>query len=59
VTQGRVEFNQVSFAYPGKNKVLKDISFTIEPGQKVAIVVEALLKNETDEASRATREAAA
>jgi ABC-type transport system involved in Fe-S cluster assembly, permease and ATPase components len=38
VTQGRVEFNQVSFAYPGKNKVLKDISFTIEPGQKVAIV---------------------
>ncbi|HIM58535.1 MAG TPA: ATP-binding cassette domain-containing protein, partial [Gammaproteobacteria bacterium] len=38
VTQGKVEFNQVSFAYPGKNKVLKDISFTIEPGQKVAIV---------------------
>jgi ATP-binding cassette, subfamily B, heavy metal transporter len=38
VTQGKVEFNQVSFAYPGKNKVLKDISFSIEPGQKVAIV---------------------
>jgi len=38
VVQGKVEFNQVSFAYPGKDKVLKDISFSIEPGQKVAIV---------------------
>ena len=38
MTQGKIEFNQVSFAYPNKNNVLKDISFTIEPGQKVAIV---------------------
>jgi ATP-binding cassette subfamily B protein len=38
VTKGKVEFNQVSFTYPGKNEVLNDISFSIEPGQKVAIV---------------------
>ncbi len=36
--KGRVEFNQVAFAYSGKDPVLKNISFTIEPGQKVAIV---------------------
>ncbi len=38
VTQGKIEFNKISFSYPNKNEVLKDISFTIEPGQKVAIV---------------------
>ncbi len=38
VGQGRVEFKAVTFAYPGKNLVLDEISFNIEPGQKVAIV---------------------
>ncbi len=38
INQGQVVFNQVSFAYKGKNKILKDISFSVAPGQKVAIV---------------------
>ena len=36
--QGRVEFRNVSFAYDGKHRVLENVSFTIEPGEKVAIV---------------------
>jgi ATP-binding cassette subfamily B protein len=28
----------ISFAYEGKDKVLKKVSFSIESGQKVAIV---------------------
>jgi len=35
--QGRVEFQNVSFAYD-KQKVLSDVSFTIEPGQTLAIM---------------------
>ena len=35
---GRVEFEHVSFAYFGGKKVLKDISFTAEPGQVVALL---------------------
>ncbi len=38
VSQAEVVFDQVEFAYPGKDSVLKDINFKIEPGQKVAIV---------------------
>ncbi len=38
VDKGKVEFSDISFAYAGKDEVLKDISFAIEPGQKVAIV---------------------
>jgi ATP-binding cassette, subfamily B, multidrug efflux pump len=38
VTQGRVEFRDVSFAYDGKHRVLEHVSFTIEPGEKVAVV---------------------
>ena len=38
VNNAKVEFQNISFAYEGKDKVLKDISFSIEPGQKVAIV---------------------
>jgi ATP-binding cassette subfamily B multidrug efflux pump len=35
---GRIEFKNVWFAYVDENWVLKDISFTIEPGQNVAFV---------------------
>ena len=38
VKQASVRFDQVAFSYPGKPPVLKNISFSIEPGQKVAIV---------------------
>ncbi|OMF99762.1 ABC transporter ATP-binding protein [Paenibacillus sp. FSL R7-0337] len=37
--QGKVEFQQVSFSYPGSDiKVLEDISFSVQPGERVAIM---------------------
>lgn len=36
--KGRIEFDHVWFAYDGVNYVLKDVSFVIEPGEKVAFV---------------------
>lgn len=36
--KGRIEFNHVWFAYVGEDWVLKDVSFTIEPGERVAFV---------------------
>lgn len=36
--RGRVCFEHVSFAYPGGEPVLRNVSFTVEPGQKVALV---------------------
>ena len=37
--RGRIEFKNVSFAYPGSSrKVLRDVSLTIEPGQTVAVM---------------------
>ncbi|REH75551.1 ABC transporter ATP-binding protein [Staphylococcus felis] len=38
VTEGKIEFKNVSFSYDGDNDVLKDIQFTVEPGQTVALV---------------------
>jgi ABC-type multidrug transport system fused ATPase/permease subunit len=35
---GPIAFENVSFAYDGKNEVLKNLSFTIEPGQVLAVV---------------------
>ncbi len=35
---GRIEFQNVWFAYDDEDWVLKDVSFTIEPGQVVALV---------------------
>ncbi|MDA0979580.1 MAG: ABC transporter ATP-binding protein [Proteobacteria bacterium] len=34
---GRITFDQVEFAYPGRGPVLKGISFDIQPGETVAI----------------------
>lgn len=36
--KGRIEFKHVWFAYEKDNYILKDVSFVIEPGQKVAFV---------------------
>ena len=36
--KGKIEFKNVWFAYQEENWILKDVSFTIEPGQSVAIV---------------------
>lgn len=39
VPAGRVEFDGVDFAYPGaEDAVLRDISFTVEPGTTTAII---------------------
>lgn len=35
---GKIEFENVWFAYKGEDWVLKDLSFTVRPGQTVAIV---------------------
>ena len=36
--KGKVQFDKVNFAYTGDRYVLKNISFTMQPGQTVAIV---------------------
>ena len=36
--KGRIEFRHVWFAYEKEDYILKDVSFVIEPGQKVAFV---------------------
>ena len=36
--KGRIEFSHVWFAYDNENYVLRDVSFVIEPGEKVAFV---------------------
>lgn len=36
--EGKIEFKNVWFAYEGENWVLKNVSFTIEPGQSIALV---------------------
>ena len=40
VTGGEVQFNNVSFAYDSKRPIIKNISFSIKRGQKVAVVGE-------------------
>ena len=34
----RIEFDDVSFAYKGEDWVLRNVSFTIEPGETIAVV---------------------
>jgi len=36
--QGRVEFRNVGFAYRDDHRVIENVSFTIEPGETVAVV---------------------
>lgn len=38
IQQGKIEFQNITFSYDGKTDVLKNISFTAEPGQTVALV---------------------
>ena len=38
VFRGKIEFEDVWFAYNNEEWVIKDLSFTVEPGEKVAIV---------------------
>jgi len=36
--KGQIEFRNVWFAYNGEDYILKDISFTVQPGERVAFV---------------------
>jgi ATP-binding cassette, subfamily B, multidrug efflux pump len=36
--RGKIQFEQVSFAYKADDYVLKNLDFTIEPGEKIALV---------------------
>ncbi|MDO6564941.1 type I secretion system permease/ATPase [Amphritea sp. 1_MG-2023] len=37
--QGKIEFDKVCFSYPGQqNYALQDVSFTIQPGERVALI---------------------
>ena len=36
--RGKIEFRNVTFAYPGSEPTLKNVSFTVEPGQTVGIL---------------------
>ncbi len=38
ITEGKIKFKNVSFSYDGKRDVLKNISFTANPGETVALV---------------------
>jgi ABC-type multidrug transport system fused ATPase/permease subunit len=38
ITRGHVEFTDVSFSYDGEHPVLRNITFSVEPGQFYAIV---------------------
>lgn len=38
INEGQIEFKDVSFSYDGKRDVLKNISFTVNPGETLAFV---------------------
>jgi len=38
IPQGEIRFENVSFAYRGDDYILRDLNFTIYPGEKIAIV---------------------
>lgn len=38
IAKGKIEFKHVSFSYDGKNEILHDITFTVNPGETLGIV---------------------
>lgn len=38
IENGKIEFKNVTFSYDGKSEVLKNINFTVNPGETVALV---------------------
>ncbi|MDF2937295.1 MAG: transporter [Paenibacillaceae bacterium] len=38
IRKGQIEFDRVGFAYDGGEQVLRDISFTVQPGETLAIL---------------------
>ncbi len=38
IEEAKIEFKQVTFSYDGETEVLKDINFTVNPGETVALV---------------------
>lgn len=36
--EGKIDFEHVDFSYDGKNKILKDVTFYANPGEKIAFV---------------------
>ncbi|MGL1956742.1 MAG: ABC transporter ATP-binding protein/permease [Colwellia sp.] len=40
ITQGAISFNNISFSYNEKRKIIKKLSFEVKAGQKVAVVGE-------------------
>lgn len=38
IQEGKIEFRNVSFSYDGEHQVLKNISFTVNPGETLAFV---------------------
>ena len=38
IEEAKIEFKDVTFSYDGENNVLKNISFTVNPGETVALV---------------------
>lgn len=38
IDEGKIEFKKVSFSYDGETDVLKNINFTVNPGEMVALV---------------------
>ena len=38
VSKGEIKFSHVNFAYQDERQILHDVSFTIKPGQKLAVV---------------------
>ncbi|MDR9467560.1 ABC transporter ATP-binding protein [Marinospirillum sp.] len=38
LSRGKIEFDRVTFAYPGKPALFKELSLTVQPGEKVGLV---------------------
>ncbi|MEQ6961203.1 ABC transporter ATP-binding protein [Staphylococcus arlettae] len=38
IDEGKIEFKEVSFSYDGETDVLKNINFTVNPGEMIALV---------------------